>query len=101
MIFLLAVLIVAFAGGVMTAVAGMGVGSVLVPLLALRLDFKLAVAAAALPHLIATALRAVRLWKAVDAAVFFNFGLVCVIASFVGAMAQPQVSTAIMIDVFA
>lgn len=101
MIFLLAVLIVAFVGGVMTAVAGMGVGSVLVPLLALRLDFKLAVAAAALPHLISTAVCAVRLRQEVDAAVFFYFGLVCVIASFVGAMAQPHVSTTIMIDVFA
>lgn len=40
MMFALAILIAAFAGGVMTAVAGMGVGSVLVPLLALRLDFK-------------------------------------------------------------
>lgn len=101
MIFALAVLIVAFAGGVMTAVAGMGVGSVLVPLLALRLDFKLAIAAAALPHLIATAVRAVRLRKKVDTAVFRYFGIVCVIASFAGAVAQPRVPTTIIVDVFA
>lgn len=101
MIFAVAVVIVAFAGGVMTAVAGMGVGSVLVPLLALRLDFKLAIAAAALPHLIATAVRAVRLRKKIDAAVFRYFGLVCVVASFVGAIAQPHISTTIVTDVFA
>jgi hypothetical protein len=52
MSFALLVAAVAVIGGGMTAVAGPGTGSTLVPLFALRIDFKLAVAAAALPHLV-------------------------------------------------
>ncbi len=66
MLFALVVLAVGVIGGAMAAVAGAGIGSTLVPLLALRMEFKLAVAAAALPHLAGGLVRAVQLRRSID-----------------------------------
>ena len=49
------VLIVAIAAGVVAAVTGFGIGSLLTPLLALGVDLSVAVAAVSIPHVIGTA----------------------------------------------
>jgi uncharacterized membrane protein YfcA len=101
MMFTVFVAIVAIIGGGMTAIAGAGTGSTLVPLFAQRLDFKLAVAAVALPHLAASASRAVRLRRAIDGKLFVRFGVVCAIASLVGALIHTHASSPIITYLFA
>jgi uncharacterized membrane protein YfcA len=48
---------VAILAGAIASVSGFGIGSLLTPLLAVRVGSKLAVAAVSVPHLTATALR--------------------------------------------
>jgi uncharacterized membrane protein YfcA len=54
--------VAALAGGI-AAIAGFGVGSLLTPLLALRLGTKLAVAVVSVPHFIGSAARFAGLWR--------------------------------------
>lgn len=61
------------AGGV-ASVAGFGIGSLLTPLLSVRLGVQLAVAAVSIPHLAGTLLRFVRLREHVDRKVLWSFG---------------------------
>ncbi|MGH7581221.1 MAG: TSUP family transporter, partial [Gemmatimonadales bacterium] len=74
-LFLLVLFAVGILSGATAAVIGFGIGSLLTPLLILHLDPELAVAAVALPHLFATALRYVRHAAAVHRATFLRFGL--------------------------
>src|SRR5690349_2002694 len=60
MMFDVAVAGVGVAAGAIASIAGFGIGSLLTPLLALRLGTKVAVAAVAVPHVAGTALR---LWR--------------------------------------
>ncbi|WP_348637508.1 sulfite exporter TauE/SafE family protein [Bradyrhizobium sp. ISRA443] len=101
MIFGLAVALVAVLGGTMTAIAGAGTGSTLVPLFALEFDFKLAVAAVALPHLSATAVRALQLRQDIDWSLFLRFGLICAAASLIGALMQSFLSSPVVTYAFA
>jgi len=86
--FLLAVLLVGIFSGATAAVIGFGIGSLLTPLLTLRLGTDLAVAAVALPHLIATALRFIRHAGAVDRQAFASFGLWSAVGGMAGALLQ-------------
>lgn len=56
MLFELRIAIAAAVAGGIASVAGFGVGSILTPLLAVRLGTKLAVAAVSIPHVTATAI---------------------------------------------
>lgn len=69
--------------------AGFGIGSTLTPFLALRVGTPLAVAAVALPHALAAALRLSLLWREVNWSVLKGFGIASAIGSLVGALAQP------------
>lgn len=101
MIFALVVLAIAVMGGGMTALAGAGTGSMLVPLFGYQFDFKLAVAAVAVPHLSASAVRAFRLRHDIDQSLFFQFGLVCAVASLIGALVHTQVTVPVVAYLFA
>lgn len=68
------------------AVAGFGIGSLLTPLLAARLGMTAAVAAVAIPHALATALRAWRLRRYVDLGVLRTFGMLSAIGGLAGAL---------------
>jgi uncharacterized membrane protein YfcA len=72
--------------GATAAVAGFGIGSLLTPLLALQLGTGTAVAAVAIPHAVATALRAWRLRAAVDRRVLRRFGLPSAAGGLLGAL---------------
>ena len=65
----------ALAGGVVAAVAGFGIGSMLTPALALQVDARLAVAAVSIPHALGTAFRFWLLGGRVDRRVLGSFGL--------------------------
>jgi uncharacterized protein len=84
--FLILVWLASVAAGATAAVAGFGIGSLLTPLLALRLGTPLAVAAVALPHAAATVLRAWRLRRAVDWPLFRRFGLWSAAGGLAGAL---------------
>ena len=81
--------LVALAGlfaGTTASVAGFGIGSLLTPLLALRLGTPTAVAAVAIPHAAATVLRAWRLRHAVDWPLFRRFGVWSAVGGLAGAL---------------
>jgi uncharacterized membrane protein YfcA len=84
--FLAAVLLASVLAGATASVAGFGIGSILTPLLALRLGTPVAVAAVVVPHAAATVLRAWRLRHAVDWPVFRRFGLWSAAGGLAGAL---------------
>ena len=67
--------VVSVAAGAVGAIAGFGIGSLLTPLLALQTGTKLAVAAVALPHVVGTLIRFLRLRRHLDRWLFLRFGL--------------------------
>lgn len=80
------VLLVSVSAGATAAVVGFGIGSLLTPLMALRLGMSTAVAAVAIPHAVATALRCWRLRHAVDGPVLRRFGLLSAAGGLLGAL---------------
>jgi uncharacterized protein len=72
--------------GAIAAVTGFGIGSILTPLMALRVDAKIAVTAVSVPHLIATALRFWRLRRHVDRGVLWSFGVTSAAGGLIGAL---------------
>jgi uncharacterized membrane protein YfcA len=92
--FLFGLFALAVLSGGTAAVAGFGIGSLLTPLLAARFDTGTAVAAVAIPHAAATALRCWRLRQAVDWAVLRRFGLLSAAGSLVGALLYTRLSNA-------
>jgi len=81
-------LAVAVLAGATAAVSGFGIGSLLTPLMALRVGMPVAVAAVALPHALATALRCWRLRDAINVAVLRRFGIVSAGGALAGALLQ-------------
>jgi uncharacterized membrane protein YfcA len=84
--FLAALTAVAVLSGATAAVVGFGIGSLLTPLLATRVGMPAAIAAIALPHAAATALRFWRLRSAVDWSVVKGFGVLSAIGGLAGAL---------------
>ena len=84
--FALALVAVAVLSGATASVAGFGIGSLLTPLLAAEVGTSVAVAAVAIPHAAATALRLWRLRADVDVAVLRRFGLVSAAGGLGGAL---------------
>ena len=86
MMFLAAVFAVAVLSGATASLVGFGIGSMLTPLLALRLGMDTAVAAVALPHAVATAIRCWRLRQSIDWTVLKRFGLLSALGGLAGAL---------------
>jgi uncharacterized membrane protein YfcA len=86
------VALAAFAGGVVAALAGFGIGSLITPLLAMRYGMSLAVAMVAIPHAIGTALRFWFLRKSIDRSVLLSFGLTSAAGGLTGALLQNWVA---------
>lgn len=85
-LFLILSFFAGIAAGAIAAVSGFGIGSVLTPLLSLRLGTKLAVAAVSVPHLIATAFRFWRMRSYVDRRLLLSFGLMSAAGGLTGAL---------------
>lgn len=92
-LFSLVVLFVATLSGATAAVVGFGIGSLLTPLLALRFGTNTAVAAVAIPHALATALRCWRLRSHVDRRVFLRFGIVSAAGGLAGALLYTRLGS--------
>ena len=76
----------AIVAGAVASVVGFGIGSLLTPLLAVRVGTQLAVAAISIPHVCATALRFWRLRAHVDRRVLISFGITSAAGGVVGAL---------------
>src|SRR2546430_12292175 len=88
----LAVAAAAMVAGGIASLAGFGIGSVLTPLLALRVGAKLAVAAVSIPHLIGTAVRFWLLRGHVNRRIFIWFGLTSAAGGLPGAVVPAYAS---------
>ncbi|HEU4629995.1 MAG TPA: sulfite exporter TauE/SafE family protein [Gemmatimonadaceae bacterium] len=93
------VLVGLLAAGI-ASVSGFGIGSLLTPVLALQVGTKLAVAAVALPHAVATAQRFWILRAHVDRRVLLGFGLASAAGGLAGALAHVWVSSRALAVVF-
>jgi uncharacterized membrane protein YfcA len=98
--FAFAVAAAALLAGTIASVAGFGIGSVLTPLLALRADAKLAVAAVSIPHVIGTAVRFWLLRGHVDRRIFLWFGLTSAVGGLTGALLHAYASSRALAVVF-
>jgi uncharacterized membrane protein YfcA len=85
---------IAVLSGATASLVGFGIGSMLTPLLALRVGTDLAVAAVALPHAFATALRCWRLRREIDFDVLKGFGLLSAAGGLAGAFAYTRLDAA-------
>ena len=94
------VLIAGVAGGVIAAVAGFGIGSLLTPALAWQVDARLAVAAVSIPHAIGTALRFWLLGGRVDRRVLGTFGVASAAGGLAGALIQGRAATPALLLLF-
>src|SRR5512132_396744 len=86
MTFQVILFIAAALAGAIATVTGFGIGSVLTPLLAVRVGTQLAVAAISIPHFLATALRFWRLRAHVDRRVLLSFGIPSAAGGLTGAL---------------
>jgi uncharacterized protein len=90
--FLLGVFVLAVVSGGTASIAGFGIGSLLTPLLAASVGTGTAVAAVAIPHAAATALRCWRLRGNIDWAVLRRFGLLSAAGGLMGALLYTRFS---------
>jgi uncharacterized membrane protein YfcA len=72
---------IAILAGAIASVSGFGIGSLLTPLLAVRVGTKLAVATVSIPHMAATGFRFWLMRKHVDWGLLLGFGLMSVTAT--------------------
>jgi uncharacterized membrane protein YfcA len=98
--FEIAVAAAAVLAGTVASVAGFGIGSLLTPLLALRADAKLAVAAVSIPHVVGTAVRFWLLRGHVDRRIFLWFGLTSAVGGLTGALLHAYASSRALAIVF-
>ncbi len=96
--FLLAAVAV-LAGGI-AAISGFGIGSLLTPALALETGTKVAVAAIAIPHFVATVQRFWMLRHYVDRGVLLGFGVASAIGGLVGALVHDRAASTALTAVF-
>ena len=94
MIFLFGVFVLAVLSGGTAAVTGFGIGSLLTPVLAASFGTSTAVAAVAIPHAAATALRCWRLRSNIEWNVVRSFGLLSATGGLIGALLYTRFSNA-------
>lgn len=88
----MAVFLTGLVSGATAAIAGFGIGSLLTPLVATRFGMTTAVAVVAIPHALATALRAWRLRAHVNAGVLRTFGVLSAAGGLGGALLYTRFS---------
>src|SRR5690349_10733237 len=96
MLFHIAVLSAALLAAAIASIAGFGIGSILTPLLAVRLGTKLAVAAVSFPHIAGTLLRFWFIRKHVDRRVLVTFGITSATGGLAGALLHVWFKSAVL-----
>jgi uncharacterized membrane protein YfcA len=91
----------AIAAGGIAAVTGFGIGSILTPVLSVKLGTQLAVAAVSIPHLVATFVRFWMLRRNVDRHVLLTFGIMSAVGGLGGALLHSVVLSPVLTLVFA
>jgi uncharacterized protein len=99
-VFELAVFAVAVVAGSVASLAGFGIGSLLTPILATQFPLKIAVAAVAIPHFIATAVRFMLLRGDVDRKLLWSFGIFSAIGGLTGALAHRWATSPLLTVIF-
>jgi uncharacterized protein len=99
-IFALIIAVGSILAGAIASVVGFGIGSVLTPLLAVRVGTQLAVAAVSIPHLFGTALRFWRLRTHVNRRVLVSFGITSAAGGLAGALLHSYASNRSLAIVF-
>jgi uncharacterized membrane protein YfcA len=92
--------VVGFVAGAVASVSGFGIGSLLTPVLAVRVGTKLAVAAVSVPHLTATALRFWLMREHVDRRLLWSFGLMSAAGGLAGALLHSYANSPALTVVF-
>lgn len=100
MIFTILLAVVAVLAGGIAAIAGFGIGSLLTPTLALETGTKVAVAAIAIPHFVATVQRFWMLRRHVDRTVLLGFGVASAVGGLLGALAHGRAASTALTTVF-
>ena len=85
--FLVAIAVAGLLAGAIASVSGFGIGSLLTPLLGVKVGTKLAVAAVSVPHVTATAFRFWLMRQHVDRRLLWSFGLMSAAGGLAGAAA--------------
>jgi hypothetical protein len=93
--------VVAFLAGAVASVVGFGIGSLLTPVLSLRLGVKLAVAAIAIPHALGTGLRLWQLKGHINRKVILTFGLASAGGGLIGALLHAFAHNPVLTMIFA
>ena len=96
MFFQIAVFLAALAAGAIASIAGFGIGSILTPLIAVRLGTRLAVAAVSFPHLAGTLLRFLLIRRHVDGRVLITFGITSAAGGLAGALLHVWFKSAVL-----
>jgi len=99
-LYLAGVSAVAVLAGAVASVSGFGIGSLLIPLFAVRIGTRLAVAAASVPHLAATALRLWILRAHVERRLLWSFGLTSAAGGLAGALLNAYANRSALTVVF-
>ena len=84
--FFIVTVLIAFVAGLVASIAGFGIGSLLTPLLAIKVGTKLAVAAVVIPHFGGTVVRCWLLRKSIDKQTLIDFGITSAIGGLLGAL---------------
>jgi uncharacterized protein len=84
--FTILLFIVAVISGAIASLAGFGIGSLLTPTLAFKIEISVAVAGVSIAHLIGTAIRFSLLRRFINRRVFISFGLTSAAGGLVGAL---------------
>lgn len=95
-----AMLLAGFLAGAVASLSGFGIGSLLTPLLALRVGTKLAVAAVSIPHLAATGFRFWLMRQHVDRRLLLSFGVMSALGGLTGAILQSWANSPVLAYVF-
>ena len=98
--FEVAVVVAGVIAGAIAGVAGFGIGSILTPLLAVRLGTKVAVAVVSVPHLIGTAVRFSTVWRHVDRRILLQFGILSALGGLLGALLNSRANSPALTIVF-
>src|SRR5687768_15146769 len=89
-----------FTAGLIAAISGFGIGSVVTPIVAAETDTKLAVAVVSIPHLIGTFIRFLRLRKHVNRSLAVTFGTASAVGGLAGALLHAYANAPILGYVF-